>query len=489
MKKIAVIGAGLGGLATSVLLAAAGYKVDVYETHSYPGGKMKRYHVGGARFDFGPNTITMPHLFKSVFEQSGVNPDDYISFKQVVNHTRNLFSDGSQIVASSDRKKMIQELQHFNVNASDYDRYIKAVANLYHHSATQFFPRSFSSLKEYTSLRLALSFASVKPLITMHKFHRSFFKDERIVQMLNRYATYIGSSPYQTPATFSMIGYLEFVQGVYYVEGGNPTIAEALYKRATELGVQFHFNEPVKKLKTANKTVNALVRASGEEINYDQFILNGDYTTVYPKLVEKKERPSFTLDQFVKEPTSSAFVILAATSEKTAASLHHQVYFSQSYEREFYQLFNEKKYPDDPTIYICNSSVNDRSAVAQTGGDNLFILVNAPSLTSDNRNLEKEQMKEWVYDVLEKKGLLIRPFLIEDKVVSPSDIETDFQAYFGGLYGYTSHTHLQAFNRPSSKTKDFHNLYFTGGSTHPGGGSPMVVQSGINVANLIKNDK
>ncbi|GAF17861.1 LOW QUALITY PROTEIN: phytoene desaturase, neurosporene or lycopene producing [Bacillus sp. JCM 19046] len=468
MKTIAIIGAGLGGLAAAVLLAAAGNKVDVYETHSYPGGKMKRYHVGGARFDFGPNTITMPQVFQSVFERSGADPNDYVKFEQIVDHTNNIFPDGSQFLASSNRAKMLQELERFNIHSSDYDRYITAVTQLYNHSANQFFTRSFSSLKEYTSLRLALAFASVKPFTKMSQFHSSFFKDERIVQMLNRYATYIGSSPYKTPATFSMIGYLEFVQGVYYVKGGNPTIAEAMHRRAKELGVQFYFNKTVKKLKTANNEVTSLVCANNQEKSYDQFILNGDYTTVYPKLVEKQNRPSFTLDQLVKEPTSSAFVILAATSQKTAASFHHQVYFSQSYEYEFYQLFDEKKYPDDPTIYICNSSVNDDSAVSHTGGDNLFILVNAPSLTNENRTLDKEQMKEKVYSILEQRGVLIRPYLIEDKVVSPKDIEARISAYFGGLYGFSSHTTMQAFNRPSSKTKDFQNLYFAGGSTHQG---------------------
>lgn len=488
MNSIAIIGAGLGGLSAAVLLSSAGFKVDVYEKHTYPGGKMRRFTVGGARFDFGPNTITMPEVFRNVFKKSGVNPEDYVLFKKIDPHTKNVFADGSVFISSTNRDEMIKELTVFGESEQAYDRYIKSVTALFSHSIKQFFPRTFSSLIDFISPALLSSLVAVKPLQKMDAFHRSFFVDNRIVQMLNRYATYIGSSPYQTPATFAMIGYLELVDGVYYVEGGNPTIAEALHKRAVELGVTFHFDNQVKRFHTSGKRVEALECMDRSIRSYDSFLLNGDFTTVYPKLIKKSERPAFKLDKQTKEPTSSALVILAATSKKTAASFHHQVYFSNDYRKEFEDLFAHKRYSDEPTIYICNSSVNDLSAVSETGGDNLFILVNAPSLTVDNMNCDIDAYKEKIYDLLEEKGVVIRPHLIEEKIITPEQIQMDFQAYFGGLYGLSSHSLSQAFIRPSVKTRDFQNLYFAGGSTHPGGGSPMVVQSGTNAANLIINE-
>ncbi|GAF21402.1 phytoene desaturase family protein [Shouchella hunanensis] len=487
MKSIAIIGSGLGGLAAAVLLASSGYKVDVFEKHSYPGGKMKRYHIGGARFDFGPNTLTMPDVFKEIFTLSGANPDDYVQFKKLENHTMNYFPDGSTFLSSSDRERMIAQLATFNIGATHYDSYVKSITKLYTHAVKEFFPRTFSSLQEYASFRLLRSISAVKPLTTMHDFHQSFFTDKRIVQMLDRYATYIGSSPYLTPATFAMIGYLEYVDGVYYVPGGNPTIAEAFHKRAQELGVTFHFNEEVTQLQINDQqTITSLSTKKNERLHYDGYLLNGDYLTVYPKLVDKAYRPSFTEDVNVKEPTSSAFVILSATNRKTAAKHYHQVYFSHDYEKEFEDIFSKKSYPLDPTIYISNSSTVDTSAVSNTGGDNLFILVNAPSLTNDNRYVDKEDLKNWVYRLLEKKGVFIKEFVIDDLVITPQQLSEEFHSYFGGLYGYTSHSLSQAFNRPATKGKDIKNLYFTGGSTHPGGGSPMVVQSGRNAANLMK---
>ncbi|MFS0786379.1 phytoene desaturase family protein [Shouchella sp. 1P09AA] len=489
MKSIAIIGAGLGGLAASILLASAGYRVDVYEKNHYAGGKMKRYTVGGARFDFGPNTITMPNAFKDILRLSGVNPDEYIEFRKLNTHTMNYFSDGSTLLASSDRATMLEQLQSFDVRPEQFDRYTHSIKQLYTHAVNEFFPRTFSSIQEFASLRLLRAFSAVKPFTTMHQYHRSFFEDQRIVQMLDRYATYIGSSPYLAPATFSMIGYLEFLDGVYYVPGGNPTIAEAFQRRAEELGVTFHFNEEVSELHVNdNKTVTSLSTKSVSKKAYDAYLLNGDFLTVYPKLVDKKHRPSFTENTKVKEPTSSAFVILCATNQKTSARHYHQVYFSKDYEKEFQQLFSQKAYPSDPTIYISNSSTYDQSAISnQTKeGDNLFILVNAPSLTLENRDLDPNQLKNWVYDQLEQRGVSIRDFIIDDLIITPKQLEEEFHSYFGGLYGYTSHTLMQAFNRPSTKGKDLTNLFFAGGSTHPGGGSPMVVQSGRNAANLIK---
>ncbi|WP_059105004.1 phytoene desaturase family protein [Shouchella shacheensis] len=485
MKNVAIIGAGLGGLAASILLGAKGYQVDVYEKHDYVGGKMRRYAFGGARFDFGPNTLTMPEVFKEVYRQSGVHPDEYVSIEPLTAHTANHFSDGSTLTTSSDLSATMKAFRKFGESNASVHSYIEEVTRLYELASDQFFPRTFASVGEYVSPKLGRALLGVRPLEKMDSFHRRFFKDERVVQMLNRYATYIGSSPYYAPATFAMIAYFELVDGVFFIKGGNPTLAEGFRKRAEELGVRFHLETEVKKLETERKNVSALELVDGRRYSFDAYLLNGDYMTVFPRLVDERARPSVPNRSSVwqRTPSSSAFVIMAATSAKTEATMHHQVYFSPSYKQEFEELFTHQVYPSDPTIYICNSSVSDPTASEE--GDNLFILVNAPALKGEQGSMDTESYKAFIYDKLEEKGVHIRPVLIEDKVVTPNDIAADYDAFHGGLYGASSNRLQQAFLRPANKSRDLQNLYFSSGSTHPGGGSPMVVQSGMNVAQLI----
>ncbi|TSB46587.1 phytoene desaturase family protein [Alkalicoccobacillus porphyridii] len=485
MKTIVIIGGGLGGLSSAISLARKGYKVHVLEKNNHFGGKMRRYHIGNASFDFGPNTITMPEIFQKVISQTGANPDHYFTFERIVTHTRNHFSDGTYLDMSSDADEMKQNLAPHSISSSSYEHYLAEITRLYQLSKEHFFPRTFTGWTDYLSPTLTKALLSVHPLQNLDTFHRRYFKDERVVQMLNRYATYIGSSPYQTPATFAMIAYLELVQGVYYVRGGNPTIAEGFVKRATELGVTLHTNKQATRIQVEQKKAVAVECEDGSYYPCDEVILNGDLLQVYPDLVAEEHRPSFLnkkRDQL--QPSISAFVILVSLNTRLKDLRHHQVYFSRDYKQEFDDLFKQQQYSMDPTIYICNSSFTEPAL--SPDGDNLFILVNAPALTEAHTQPKKlESYKQHIYSLLESKGIPIHAHLIKDQVITPKTIQKDYSAYRGALYGLAANTKRHAFLRPQNKAQDLKNLYFVGGSTHPGGGSPMVVLSGLNVARLI----
>ncbi|WP_226670545.1 phytoene desaturase family protein [Metabacillus litoralis] len=490
MKKVAIIGAGLGGLAAAISLASKGYQVDVFEKNSHCGGKLMPYELGTHKFDFGPNTITMPHIFKQVFELAGENADDYIQFIKLPVHTRNIFSDGSRFDFTNDHNYMKKQLEQLDPFGKDqFDSFIKEITRLYSLSEQHFFYKTFQNLGDYLSPKLGMALMQVRPNESLHHFFSRFFKKQEVIEALSRYATYIGSSPYVSPATFAMIAYLELVQGVYYIQGGNVRLAQAYEQLAKKLNVTIHLNTKVTNIYVKNQKVKHIEFDHRENFIPDEVIMNADLLKAYPELVKEEDRPHFSTKKRDRYQSSiSAFVIMAGLSVRNKQLLHHNVYFSNNYQQEFQDLFTHQTYSDNPTIYISNSSYTDKTQ--SPNGDNLFILVNAPPLQENGElGIDPVEYKNKIYQLLENRGLSIRHHLMHEKIVTPKDISEKFGAYKGALYGLSSNNKLDAFLRPSNFAKDIRNLSFVGGSTHPGGGSPMVVISGLNVANVLSKRK
>lgn len=482
--KVSIIGGGLGGLSAAVTLAKHGADVTLFEKNSHFGGKMMPVDEEGYHFDFGPNTITMPEVFRDVIKQGGLDPDLELPFIHVVHHTRNDFPDGSTFDFSTDQAYMKQQLGRLDpFGLKNYDSFLQEIERLYQLSRKHFLHRTFSGWKDYLSPALALNTAKVRPLESMDHFFQKYFRNPAVIQSLNRYSTYIGSDPYRAPATFAMIAHLEWNDGVYYVRGGNTKIAEAFVKAAENVGVTLYSGTEVKKIHTKNKRVQGVETADGY-YEADHVIVNGDLLKSVPELLSDSERPSLSNRRISRfDPSISAFVIMAGLDTELDRLHHHHLFFSKNYKEEF-QTLKSGKYPEDPTIYISTSSKTDPGISRQ--GDNCFLLVNAPAIRAGgNNHYDKEAYKEKIYDKLEHYQIPIRKHAAFEMVMDPADIENQFGAHRGSLYGPSSNTRAQAFMRPFNKSQDIESLWFCGGSTHPGGGSPMVVLSGQNVANKI----
>ncbi|TGB05110.1 phytoene desaturase family protein [Halobacillus salinus] len=479
--KVAIVGGGLGGLSAAVTLAKHGLEVDVYEKNHHFGGKMMAVDEQGYHFDFGPNTMTMPEVFCDVVRQGGLIPEEELEFIQLERHTRNQFPDGTVFDLSSNPADMKEQLEAMDQKgAARYDRFLDEVERLYDLSKQHFLHRTFSSWSDYLSPGLAKALAQVRPWQSMDRFFHSYFSNPKIIQSLNRYSTYVGSSPFTTPATFAMIAHLELNDGVYYVRGGNTNIAKSFVKAARRQGARLHNNQPVRKVLTEGNTAVGIELESGEQVEADYVLINGDLLEAVPKLLGQDASPSLSKQKLKKiDPSISAFVIMAGLDTKLDQLHHHHVLFSNDYKKEFNQL-QKGRYADDPTIYLCTSSKSDPSVSPE--GDNTFLLVNAPAL--EERNTQDDQAyKQLIYNKLKRNGIPLESHVKYEKVITPKQIADMFGAYKGSLYGPSSNRKLQAFMRPFNKSKDVDNLFFCGGSTHPGGGSPMVVLSGQNVAN------
>ncbi|GEN52467.1 phytoene desaturase family protein [Halobacillus faecis] len=481
--RVVIIGGGLGGLSAAVTLAKHGADVRLFEKNDHFGGKMMSVDEGGFHFDFGPNTITMPEVFQDVLRQGGLDPREELPFAKIVTHTRNEFQDGTTFDFSTDQRYMKQQLKRLDPKGHVmYEDFLVEIERLYHLSQKHFLHRTFNGWSDYLSPSLAKSMTKVRPLESMDHFFRRYFSNPKITQALNRYSTYIGSNPYQAPATFSMIAHLEWNDGVYFVRGGNTRIADRFVKAAENVGVRLYSGTEVTRILHENQKVTGVETDDGDRFEADHVIMNGDLLQAVPKLIDPEARRTMTNRKLKGyDPSISAFVIMAGLDTKISRLKHHHLFFSSDYKKEFHVL-KEGYYADDPTIYVCTSSKSDYSVSSK--GDNCFILVNAPALKQKG-GYDKQAYKNHIYDRLQEAGVPIKDHIQVEKVWDPADIEKYFGAYRGSLYGPSSNRRSQAFMRPFNKSQDLDGLWFCGGSTHPGGGSPMVVLSGQNVANEI----
>lgn len=468
MKKIVVVGAGPGGLAAAMLLAAKGYDVSVFEKQPYVGGRNGRFELGPYRFDIGPTFLSMPHIIEELFTAARRNIHDYVKLVELDPMYELIFTD-VKLAMTMNRKQMKEQISTlFPGDEDGYERFmnenerkLQALApilqskmdRLYHYLRP-------TVLKALPQLTLSQS---------LYDILSRYFHDERLRLAFTFQAKYLGMSPWECPGAFSILSYMEHAYGIYHVIGGLNEISKAMARIVEEYGGSVHVNTGVRKLWLDGRTVKGVILENGEKVEADVVIMNADLLRAYRELVDPHARSHERA-----EPSISAFVMLVGTKQTRDDLAHHNVFFSANYKQEFDHIF-AGRYSEDPTIYVCAPPfTND--------GTSLFVLVNAPPLTKDGRmQVDEHAYKQLVYEKLRSYGLDIVPDV--EKVITPLHIAEQFGAYRGALYGIASNRRRDTFLRPSNACRRVKGLYFVGGTTHPGGGSPMVVISGQNVAN------
>jgi len=488
-KHVIVVGGGIGGLTSASLLAASGYRVTLLEKNEKLGGKLQPITLGDYQFDFGPSTITMPWVFKRIFEWCQEPMDTELSFVQLDINSRNHFSDGSILDLSANADHMEEQLRDFSTHdRHGFQKFLAETGNIQAIAEDQFFRRPFSHWNDFISPTLAAAMLRVHPFQSMDSFHRNYFRDPRLLMMMNRYATYVGSHPALTPATLSMIAYVELVKGVYYIPGGNYRLIEALERLAKRLGVQIVCNVEVNNIVQQNQTVTGVELVNGERIKADALISNVDVN-----LTKKWLRQSPAVKN--SDLSISGFLTLAGAAQHYPHLQHHNLFFPANYDQEFTDLFKRRIWPVDPTIYVCFSGASEPNRAPK--GSNLYILTNVPALSDQEFNesgivLERTESyrKKILETLLEKKFGLgkLNQSLEFVRTFTPVDIMNNTGSTRGALYGKVSHGVKSTFLRPPVKDRTIRGLYYAGGTVHPGGGTPMVALSGAFAATALVRD-
>ncbi len=487
-KHIIIIGSGVAGLSAAIRLRAAGMLVQVFEANDYPGGKLSQFEVNGYRFDAGPSLFTMPHFLEELLADSGADLRDYFTYirKEIV--CKYYFEDGTRFTAFADKERYAEEASNvFGVTKEEVKQYFAHSAMKYEVTESLFLKKSLHKLSTYLSketVRGVLKAHRLGLMNSLHEENKRAFKDARMVQLMNRYATYNGSSPYRTPGIMSMIPHLEQHYGTFFPKGGMISITNALYDRAREMGVQFYFNQRAEEIVVSdNKAMG--IRLGDRTVQCDAVLSNMDVMPTYRKLLPREKAPERALKQ---ERSSSALIFYWGIKKEFPELDLHNIFFASDYKKEFEVLFEGKDVAEDVTVYIHISS-KDEKADAPAGCENWFVMVNVPGNKGQDWDALIPQIRSRVISKLNRLLKTDVESLIEaEEVLDPRGIEARTQSYQGSLYGAASNNRFAAFLRHPNFSSRIKNLYFCGGSVHPGGGIPLCVMSGKIASEIMIND-
>lgn len=483
MRKVAIIGSGIAGLATSIRLALKDYDVSVFEANSYLGGKLSSIEKEGFTFDTGPSLFTAPENIEALFSLAKKDITNYFTYRDLDESCRYFFANGKKIIAKKNVEAFANEAEKvFGEPADNIKKYLQNSNKAYQNIGEFFldFPLDSSLITKSETYKALFS---VKfPYITksLNSYNESSFKTPEMIQLFNRFATYNGSNPYKAPAMLSMISSLEQSQGTFYPNGGMISIIKALVQLAKEIGVKFHTNSKVEKIETFKNTVTGVL-VNGKKYEADIVVSNMDIYYTYKNLLSDNKFAHKVLKQ---ERSSSAFIFYWGIDTTFSELGLHNIFFSEDYKKEFQHIFEESILPDEPTVYVNVTSKFDKNQ-APNNSENWFVMVNAPAHNDHNWEEQKEKVKRFIIKQLNKQlNTNLEDHIVVEETLSPLNIQEKTASFMGSLYGTSSNSKMAAFFRQQNRSKHYKNLHFCGGSVHPGGGIPLCFKS----AKLVADD-
>ena len=485
MKKVIVIGSGIAGLAVSIRLALKGYNVQVFEQNSYPGGKLSSFSIKDYRFDAGPSLFTMPHLVTELFKLAGEDVKNYFEFSKKEIACNYFWQDGTSFTAYGERKKFLKEVEEiFNEPQYNVDQYLKKAKKKYDLTSSLFLEQSLHKLKTFISLDTLKALFQLKTFElqkSLHQANTQSFSSTHLIQLFDRYATYNGSDPYQTSGIMTLIQHLESAYGTFVPKKGMVSITESLFGLAKRLGVKFSFETGVKEIKVKLGVVSG-IKTNSDSFSSDYVISNMDVFHTYKKLLPNEIPP---INRLKQERSSSAVIFYWGIKQSFPDLDLHNIFFSKNYKKEFQAIFKDKTVSEDPTIYI-NITSKEVVGDAPKGCENWFIMINTPADHGQDWTQIVNRLRSHIITNISKRlNVDLKNLIVCEEVLTPPDIESKTQSYMGALYGASSNDTMAAFLRHPNFSNRIKNLYFCGGSVHPGGGIPLCLLSAKIVDELI----
>jgi len=479
-RRVVVIGAGIGGLVSAVLLAARGFEVTLLESAGAPGGKMREIAIGEARIDAGPTVFTMRWAFEEIFAEAGASFADRIDLAPLPILARHAWSGAERLDLHADLEANVAAIGDFagKREAEGYREFSRRARAIYETLEGPFIrgarPNPVSLAARVGASKLP-DLWRISPFATLWGALGEHFRDPRLRQLFGRYATYCGSSPYAAPATLMLIAHVEQT-GVWRLKGGMHGLATALANLARLCGATIHYGRRVERLIVEHGRVCGCVAADGERFEAEAVVFNGDAAALGAGgLGAEAIRAT---GQGRASPDSLSALTWAIVGAASGFDLsHHNVFFSDDYRAEFDEILKGRRLPKQPTIYICAS---DRGGADASGGvERLFCLVNAPAVGGRGQISPREidACEHATFQRLDRLGLKIVSTPATTVRTGPDEFAKLFPATAGALYGRASHGWRASFARPGSRTR-LPGLYLAGGSVHPGPGAPMAALSG-----------
>ncbi len=476
-KSAVVIGSGIAGLASAIRLAAKGYHTDVFEANDYPGGKLRELRMDGYRFDMGPSVFTVPHLIDELFTLCGRNPRDYFGYERLETNFKYFFPDGTSITAYADVDKFSKELAEKSTDPpTSFHNYVKNIETKFNITNEVFIENSIHVFKNFLTKRVLygiLNFYRIDAFTTMNNGNKKFFKDPNLVQLFNHYASYVGSNPLVAPATLNVISHFIISKGVFIADKGMYSLVRALVRLAEDMGVKFHYNTLIHEILVQNKKVTG-IRTDAGALHYDVVVSNADVYHTYRKLLPNVKQPELILRQ---TKSSSILGFYWGINKQHEQLSVHNMLFSGNEREEYEAVFERGTISNDPSVYICITAKHIPDD-APAGCENWFVIVTAPNNTGQDWNALVNRVRQQVMDKIKTMlGIDVAKHLVCEDVLTPLVVEKNYRSPFGAIFGNSSNSKFSTFLRHPNFSRKLRNLYFVGGSVHPGAGIPMCLNS------------
>lgn len=491
-KSAVIIGAGIGGIATSVYLSRNGYDVAVFEKNSAPGGRCGQIIKDGHRFDLGATMLIMPGIYREIFSSLGIHLFENNDISRLEDLYRIHFDNNEVIEFSPDEKKMENQLEKIEKGSfKKSQKYVTDGYRIFDIGINKLIGRNFYNIFQFANFRNLGMLIRLKAYISNYRYAAKFFKNTHLRMAYTFQNIYVGQSPFDSPALFSMVPAAELTEGSFFPKGGMFSIVKKLLAAAESSGVQFHYNKPAERITVNGNSAKSVVFEDGSEIWADVIVANADLPYVYRKLLPDR-RKSERLDRM---KYSCSAICFHWGLDKVYPQLgHHNVFLSEDFREGLDKIFKEKNVSDRPSFYIHAPARTDPSAAPENQDTLSFIVGSGHCDKGKNQDWEAIRIKVRAALVSRLKQLGLED--IEEHIkfeicYTPDNWESACNISRGSVFGSLAHNLMQmGYFRPHNQHSRYRNLFFVGGSTHPGNGIPnILISAKLTSERILKTQK
>lgn len=491
-QSVIVVGAGPGGLATALRLVGQGHSVQIFESASRVGGRMRGFQDGAYAFDTGPTILQLPHLYDDLFASVGLQREDYIPFTRLEPYTRLRFWDDTQLDLTTDDKALKQQLATFRSDLPDaFDRWVAEEARKYDAGYGPYLSNPSRPLLGYLKLSELTTALAFRPWETLYQHFWNAFHDERLVYALSYPAKYLGMHPTLSASVFSLIPYIELLEGVWHPHGGFRALAQAMAQAFKDLGGTLHLNTPVKHVWLQDSQGRGVELSDGERVAADAVVVNADFAHGMQTLMPQNKRGKYS-DRFFarKQFSCSTFMLYLGINRRYDQLPHHQLYLSDHIRRRDRPFIDDSALDDvNPPFYVCNPTPID-SSNAPDGHSTLYVLVPIPHTGYGvDWQATAKRYRDLVLSRLPLLGFdSVEQHIVTESCYTADTWQNDYCVYLGAVFNL-SHTWRQLGPfRPPIRSETIDRLYWVGGAVHPGSGLMTILEAAKNTANFVNQD-
>ncbi len=488
-KRVAIVGAGPGGLAAAILLACSGVEVTVVEKRSHVGGRTSTIERDGFRFDTGPTFFLYPRVLREIFCAAGFDLEAEIPMERLDPQYRLVYGSGGELLATPNVDRMAGEIAKLCPrDAQGFHRFMAENREKLE-KFVPFLESPFESWRDLMHPDMLRLLPLLRPWRSLDADLRSYFSDERIRLGFSFQSKYLGMSPFSCPSLFSILSFLEYEHGVFHPVGGCGTVTEAMARVARSLGVRILLDEPVEELLFDGRKAVGL-RTANRKLQADSVVVNADFADAMRRMVPDRLRRKWTDKKIEKKRFScSTFMMYLGVEGLYGDVSHHTIYLSKDYRQNLRDIEEEHRLSDDPSFYVQNASVTD-STLAPPGMSTLYCLL---PVTHDTGSVdwEKEEtrFRALAIEQMEKIGITdVERRIRTEKILTPRSWNSEYGLFRGATFAMSHSLRQMLHNRPHNRFEDLDSVYLVGGGTHPGSGLPVIFESARITSRLLLED-